>query len=103
MAIELTPEERETNFCMTGDDHAAFDVFSDDPYWIRRFEKIGVAPYAVVGAGFKYKLRADQVLVRKGKRVVSEEQRAALRQRAHFGGKIPSGTREIATLAEQVG
>lgn len=94
MAIELTPEERETHISMAGDDHATFDVFSDDPYWIRRLEKLGVKPYASVGAGFKYKLRADQVLVRKGKRMVSEEQRNALRQRAHFGGKIPSPLRE---------
>lgn len=94
MAIDLVPEERETCFNMTGDDHTVFQVFSDDPFWIRRLEKLGAVPTAVVGAGFTYTLRADQLLVRKGKRLVSEEQREALRQRANFGGKIPSGTRE---------
>jgi hypothetical protein len=82
---------------MTGDNHAQWEVFTDDPYWIRRLEKMGIQPFAKVGFGFKYKLSADQVLIRKGKRHVSEAQRERLRHNAHFGVKNPSPTAVFAT------
>jgi hypothetical protein len=81
MAYELQPDERETHLNMTGDNHAEWEVFTDDPYWIRRLEKMGIQPVAKVGFGFKYKLSADQVLIRKGKRHVSEATRTAMRER----------------------
>jgi len=96
MAVELQPDERETHLNMTGDNHSAWLIYSDDPYWQRRFERLGIASVEVKGGGREYRLNADMVLIRKGKRIVSEAQREALRQRAHFGGKNPSGTRVLA-------
>ncbi|TXH45896.1 MAG: hypothetical protein E6Q97_30650 [Desulfurellales bacterium] len=93
MAYELTPEERETHLNMTGDNHGEWEVFTDDPYWIKRLEKLGIEPFQKVGWGFKYRLSADQVLIRKGKRQVGEAQRTAMRERA----KNLSRTRVLAT------
>lgn len=94
--IELSPDERETHLSMSGNEHGHWDVFTDDPYWIRRLEKLGIEPIRIVGAGCQYRLTAEQVLIRKGKRYVSEAQRERLRQNAHFGGKIPSPARVLA-------
>jgi len=77
MAIELAPEERETCLNMAGDNHNEWAVHTDDPYWIRRFEKLGIQPTAKVGAGNRYILRADQVLIRRGKPQVSDATRQA--------------------------
>lgn len=81
MAYELTPEERETHLNMTGDNHGEWEIFTDDPYWIRRLEKLGIEPFQKVGWGFKYRLNADQVLIRKGKKQLSEATRTAMRER----------------------
>ena len=90
-SYELLPEERETHFNMTGDNHAEFVVFSYDPYWVRRLDKIAVG--VAVGAGKEYRLRADQVLVRAGKpqREYTDAQRAAMSERAKFMGKNTTG------------
>ena len=86
-SYELLPEERETHFNMSGDNHNEFIVFSDDPYWVRRLDKI--AEGKIIGAGKEYRLRADQVLVRAGKpqREYTDAQRAAMSERAKFMGK----------------
>ena len=78
----LDPAERETHISMAGDDHSQWLVFSDDPYWQRRLDRIAVG--APVGAGKMYTLRAEQVLLRKGKRTVSDAQRAAMAEGAKF-------------------
>ena len=39
----LTVAERETRFSMMGDDHGTWDVFTDDPMWIARLDKIAMA------------------------------------------------------------
>ena len=39
----LTVAERETRLSMTGDDHGTWDVFTDDPFWIARLDKIATA------------------------------------------------------------
>ena len=96
MAMELQPEERETHLNMTGDDHATWIVYSDDLFWQRRFEKLGIEFVEVKGGGREYRLNADQVLIRKGKRKVSEAQREAMRHNAKFGGKNTSGNRVFA-------
>ena len=53
----LTVAERETRLSMTGDDHGTWDVFTDDPFWIARLDKIATA-YKVNGEGRWYKLRS---------------------------------------------
>ena len=74
----LTVAERETHLNMTGDDHGTWDVFTDDPFWIARLDKIATA-YKVNGEGRWYKLRSDQVVVRVG---ISEAKKAAGRKAA---------------------
>ena len=49
MAMELQPDERETHLNMTGDDHGTWLVYSDDVYWQRRFEKLGIEFVEVKG------------------------------------------------------
>lgn len=82
MASELQPDERETRISMSGDDHDTWYVYTDDPYWIRRLDKLAefVRDY---GYGREYKLRADQLLIRAGKRQVemTDERRALLAAR----------------------
>ena len=74
----LTVAERETRLSMTGDDHGTWDVFTDDPFWISRLDKIATA-WKVNGEGRGYKLRSDQVVVRVG---ISEAKKAAGRKAA---------------------
>lgn len=95
-SYEMLPDERETNFNMVGDNHNEFIVFSDDPYWVRRLDKIAVG--VVVGAGKEYRLRADQILVRAGKpqREYTDAQRLAMSERAKFMGKNTTGNRVLA-------
>ena len=86
MTAELTVEERETHLNMGGDDHGTWTLYSDDPYWIRRLDKLGV-PCVIRGAGREYTLTADQVLIRRGKRRMSDATRHAAGQRLkNYGG-----------------
>lgn len=78
---EIVLDHRETHLNMTADNHGEWEAFTDDPYWIRRMERLGVQPTQKVGEGYKYTLRADQVLVRAGKRTVSDAQRAKSAER----------------------
>lgn len=81
MSDEIINDHRETHLNMLAHDRRAWEIFTDDPYWIRRLEKMGVQPDEKVGEGFKYTVRADQVLIRKGKRQVSDEQRQIAAER----------------------
>ncbi|MEZ4622079.1 MAG: hypothetical protein R2867_42135 [Caldilineaceae bacterium] len=76
----MSASERETHLNMTGDDHRTWEVFTDDPFWQRRLEKF-TAPWKIVGEGRHYRLNADQMLIRRGRRRVSDETRQALQQR----------------------
>lgn len=79
-SFSLSADERETHLSMTGDDHNTWWVYTDDPYWIRRLDKIAERiPGAVHGC--YYELEKGQVTLRK-KRVISDAQRAKLRKRA---------------------
>lgn len=72
---DLSNAERETMLNMPADDRSRWIVFSDDPVMMRRLENANAEFVRNVGAGKEYRLRADQVLIRKGKRTVSDEQR----------------------------
>jgi len=69
--------EQETHLNMTGDDRQTWEVFTDDPVWIARLDKISEA-IKTVGEGKLYRLRTDQVVLRKGKRQLTDEQKAAM-------------------------
>jgi hypothetical protein len=90
---KLTPEEQETHFNMTGDNHNEWIVFTDDAFWIARLDKLVKAGHVpeprLIGAGKEYKLRADQVVVR-GKaieRTYTPEAAERLRQQGSLVGR----------------
>jgi hypothetical protein len=59
------PKERETAITQSSENHKAWEVWTDDPYWQRRLDHIATGRPS--GSGRNYTLRADQVLLRKGK------------------------------------
>lgn len=80
MTNELSNAERETHLNMAADDRSAWIVFTDDPVMMRKFD--GIAEFIkTIGGGKEYRLRTDQVSFRKGKRQLSETQRAQLADR----------------------
>lgn len=76
----MTNAERETHLNQTGDNHSTWEVFTDDPYWQCRLDKV-TTPVKVVGEGRYYKLDKGQITIRK-KRQLSETQRRKLRENA---------------------
>lgn len=81
MAQSLTAE-RETHLNMTGDNHNEWEAFSDDPYWLRRFEKLGIEPYRESGEGRFYRIDLNQFNVSiKRKTKLSKERREELAER----------------------
>ena len=75
---DLSNEERETHFNMTGDDHSQWIIFTDDRYWVRRMERVGAELIAEVGKGRQYRLPANQVSVRvppKPRKMTTEQKR----------------------------
>jgi hypothetical protein len=74
---ELANEERETMLNMTADNRGVWLCFSDDPVMMKKLEEVGEF-VRVVGQGKEYRLRADQITIRKGKRAMSDERRAQL-------------------------
>ena len=79
MANDLSSMEQETHFNITGDNRDVVHVFSDDSMWIRRLDKLATGTSC--GAGKKYELNIDQLVIRKGKRSVSDASRLASAER----------------------
>lgn len=77
----MNANERETCLNMTGDDHNTWELFTDDPFMIRHMARLNIAPVETVGAGYRYKLNADQVLIRRGKKQLSSTTRQAMAAR----------------------
>lgn len=77
MSNELSNAERETCLSMAADDRSYWLVFTDDPVMMRKFDGIGEF-VRKAGQGKEYKLRADQLSFRKGKKQLSPERRAQL-------------------------
>jgi len=75
----LTIAERETHLSMTGDDHGTWDVFTDDPFWIARLDKIATA-WKVNGEGRWYKIPANQVTIKAPPKPPTEAQIEARRK-----------------------
>ena len=75
----LTASERETIFRMVGDDHGEWDVFTDDPFWVARLDKIATA-YRVNGEGKWYKIPANQVTIKAPPKPPTEAQIEARRK-----------------------
>ena len=96
MTIELTNEERETTLSLVADDRNLWHVFSDDPVMIGRLRRIGATE--VEGrkgeTGVHFTLDAGQVLLRKGKRTLSEASRIASAERLRAGKQLKSVSSE---------
>lgn len=75
----LTAAEREIRLSMMGDNHGEWDVFTDDPFWIARLNKIATA-YKVNGEGRWYKIPANQVTIRAPAKALTEAQMEARRE-----------------------
>ena len=77
---------------MVADDRASWHVASNDPIMQGRLQRIGAELVRTVGETRFYRLRADQVLLRKGKRQMSEQERTERAERlrnasfTHGGG-----------------
>lgn len=65
---DSTNAERETCFNMVAEDRNVIHAFSDDPVMQRRIERVGGELVREEGPSKWYTLRADQLLLRKGKR-----------------------------------
>ena len=85
-----TLQEQETILNMTADDRGRWHVFCDDPVMIRTFERIDAEFVRDVGVGKEFILRSDQVFLRKGKRKMSDEQRAAAVKRLNNSRTVSS-------------
>lgn len=82
MSTQPLAEEIETQFYQNAADRHSWECYTDDKVWMRRLDAIGAELVREhEGGGRSYKLRGDQVLIRKGKRAVSDEQRVAARER----------------------
>lgn len=89
----LSNEERETHISMTGDNRKEWIVFSDDPVWIRKLDKLATG--IDVGKGREYRLQANQVSLR-NPRKLSEEQRQALAERLNLMRTAKSARKDAA-------
>lgn len=78
---DLSNAERETMLNMPADDRSGWIVFSDDPVMMRKLEKANAEFVRNVGAGKEYRLKAEQVTFRRGKKQLSEEAKAKLSER----------------------
>jgi hypothetical protein len=78
---DRTQEETETSLYQNAADRSTWELCTEDAVWQRRLEAMGIAPTRTRGDARWYTLRADQVLIRKGKRATSEAQREVARAR----------------------
>ncbi len=79
--MSLTLEEQETIFITCAAERGKWEAFTTDPVWMRRLEKMGAVLVEEHSLSRRYTLRAEQILIRKGKRAVSERQRAVAAER----------------------
>ncbi len=76
MPVQLTLAERETHLNMTADDRSTWIVHSDDPWFWRRMEDLGIEPIKTLGYETRvYHLSAGNVSFRR-KMQLSDDERA---------------------------
>ena len=76
----LSNEERETHLNQSADDRKTWEMATDDPVWIARMEKLGIAPDRTRGETHFYTIPDNQITVRR-KVVMSEEAKRAAAER----------------------
>lgn len=74
-------EERETHINQSADNRREWEMATDDPIWVARMAKLGIAPDRVRGETHWYTIPDNQVTIRR-KRELTDEQRAELSERA---------------------
>lgn len=77
----LSNAERETILTMVADDRNRWHCFCDDPVMAARLDKLGAKRIREHLGGVEFELDAGQVLLRKGKKPVSDEARQKARER----------------------
>lgn len=90
--MATTNAERETHLNQVADDRSTWEAASNDPVMVARLQRIGAVLVRTVGETHFYRLRADQVVIRSGKRKVSERARIEAAQRL----RASSTTRAVA-------
>lgn len=80
---EQTRAEQETHLLINADDRNLIHCFSDEPVWQRKLERAGaIITKELKGGGKEYTIEYRQLSIRKaGKREMSEEQKAASKER----------------------
>ena len=79
--MPTTNDERETHINLSAADRTKWEIACDDPVMIARIEKAGHKPVRVKGEVKFYEVPYAAVLLRKGKREVSEATRQAMAER----------------------
>ncbi len=77
----LTLDEMETNINMIAADRSMWEISSDDPVMQRRLEKANAELISEKDGCKFYRMKAEQITFRKGKRQLSTAQRKALADR----------------------
>ena len=86
MPVQLTLAERETHLNMTADDRSTWIVHSDDPWFWRRMDDLGIPPVKTLGYETRvYHLSARNVSFRREMQLSDDERarRAANMQDTH--------------------
>lgn len=94
MARSFALDEQETTFTIDATDRSLVRVYSNDPVFIERLEKVGAKVHRKCeDGGMFYDLHADQLVLRKGKRVKTATQleafKRAMQKRSSKGSETP--------------
>lgn len=82
MATESRKDEQKTHLNIVTADREFWEAATNDPVMIRKLQSIGAVPTKFKGDVCFFKLGFDQVLLRKGKRKVSDAQRSRFKKNA---------------------
>ena len=73
-------EERETHLNQSADNRKVWEMATDDPIWIARMKKLGIAPDRTRGETHFYTVPDNQITIRR-KRQMTDEQRRTIAER----------------------
>lgn len=80
--VVLATDEQETLFTIEATDRHTVSIFSNDRVYQKRFAKLGIEPYLTNGYGSFYRVSLEDFSFGlRRKRMMSEEQRQAARER----------------------
>jgi hypothetical protein len=79
---DLTLVERETHLSQSADNHDEWEMYTDDPIWIARMNRLGIVARRTTAAGGKfYTIPDGQITIRKKRRPMTEEELVKVRER----------------------